>query len=288
MTDPFSTTAELAYKGKSALGENLLGIAGLIAQQKSKERLLEKEAQLKAQYPDPFMAMMAERYGIGNIPSAGAKEIPAIPTSPEEAKLNFIKQNPQYKETDIATKPVYSSIKGQKILSGYEPELNQKAYEQRIKNEEKNSFVKEQAQDALNTIGEVEKGINYFGLTGQLPSMPGTQRTVWETNVNKLLSGKIINLMTQMKEASKTGATGFGQLSERELAVLQEASTALKRGLPPKEAQKYLNEMKLKLQKITSGEQTQGQIPSFNSEQEAEKSGIKGVVIINGKKARID
>jgi hypothetical protein len=118
----------------------------------------------------------------------------------------------------------------------------------------KSQFVKESAYDTLKTIEEVEKGIGNFGLTGGLPSIPGTDRMNWEVNVNKLLSGKVINLMTTMKEASKTGATGFGQLSEKELAVLKEASTALKRGLSPKDAQRYLNDMKKTLNKIADPE----------------------------------
>lgn len=131
--------------------------------------------------------------------------------------------------------------------------------EEKIKQqEERSKFVKDSTIDTLKTIQEVEKGIKNFGVFGSIPSIPGTERKNWEVNVNKLLSGKIIDLMTTMKEASKTGATGFGQLSEKELKVLQEASTALKRGLAPKDAQKYLNDMKLKLQKIIGEGQTQG------------------------------
>ena len=128
------------------------------------------------------------------------------------------------------------------------PEDLQKMQQQK----EKSSFIVEQAQGALNTINEVEKGIGHFGLFGQIPSIPGTPRYTWETNINKLLSGKMIDLMTQMKEASKTGATGFGQLSEKEGQILREASTALKRGLPPEKAQEYLNNMKSALQKVIS------------------------------------
>lgn len=138
-----------------------------------------------------------------------------------------------------------------------EEKLNIEQDEKKKAQEEKSQFVKESALDTLKTIGEVEKGIGHFGLTGQLPSIPGTERATWEANVNKLLSGKIINLMTQMKEASKTGATGFGQLSEKELKVLQEASTALKRGLSPEAAQAILNDMKIKIKKI-AGEESAG------------------------------
>ena len=59
--------------------------------------------------------------------------------------------------------------------------------------------------------------------------------------------------MTKMKEASKTGATGFGQLSEKELKVLKEASTALKKIMNPKDAQRYLDKMEFMLQRIVSG-----------------------------------
>ena len=115
--------------------------------------------------------------------------------------------------------------------------------------------VRDSATDAIDTITEVEKGIGHFGLTGSLPSIPGTPRAKWEANLGKLLSSKVIDVMTKMKEASKTGATGFGQLSEKELKVLQEASTALNRNLSPKDAQEILTNMKTKLQKITASEQ---------------------------------
>lgn len=125
---------------------------------------------------------------------------------------------------------------------------------------QKSEFVISQAQDGLDTIAEVEKGIGYFGAFGQyIPKevMPGTPYYTWRTNIDKLLAGKMINLMTQMKEASKTGATGFGQLSEKEGQILREASTALKRGLPPDKAQEYLNNMKTILQKVVEGNLTQ-------------------------------
>lgn len=134
--------------------------------------------------------------------------------------------------------------------------------EKKKQQEAKSELVKESAQDTLNTIAEIEKGIDRFGLTGNLPAIPGTERATWIANINKLLSGRIINLMTSMKEASRTGATGFGQLSEKELKVLQEASTALKRNLPPEAAQKILNEMKIKLQKIVGVEAEGTQMPS--------------------------
>ena len=59
--------------------------------------------------------------------------------------------------------------------------------------------------------------------------------------------------MSEMKRVSKTGATGFGQLSEKELAVLQNASTALSSDLSPEDALELLDEMERIQKKFLSG-----------------------------------
>ena len=130
-------------------------------------------------------------------------------------------------------------------------EIEQAEKEKQLK--EKSDLIKQNASNTLETLKEVEKGIKYFGMRGQLPSFPGTSRVNWEANVNKLLAGKVLDVMREMKEASKTGATGFGQLSNKELGVLQSAATALKKSLKPEDAQKYLNQMKQALYKVVSG-----------------------------------
>jgi hypothetical protein len=125
---------------------------------------------------------------------------------------------------------------------------------------DRSDFIVGRTQDALNTIAEVKAGKKYFGAVGPVPTVNpwGYERKKWEANVNKLLSGKMIELMTQMKEASKTGATGFGQLSEREGQILRDASTALNRGLSPDDAEKYLTEMEGILQKVINKNSTPG------------------------------
>ena len=134
-----------------------------------------------------------------------------------------------------------------------ENKITQEQQDAKEKSDKAAQIIKDSAQDMLDTIGEVEKGIDYFGLTGPIWAIPGTKKTVWEANVNKLLSGKILDLMTSLKEASKTGATGFGQLSNKELAVLERASTALKKGLPRNEAKKILENMKTNLAIVVQG-----------------------------------
>ena len=115
--------------------------------------------------------------------------------------------------------------------------------------------LKSSAQDNLNTIQKVKEGSKYFGPLGGLPSIAAPEnflgmnskgygeRKDWENNTNKLLSQKVIDIISEMKRVSKTGATGFGQLSEKEGAILQQASTALSRDLPEEQALHYLNEM---------------------------------------------
>lgn len=153
--------------------------------------------------------------------------------------------------------------------------------------EEKNQLKADQeeslrtsAQGMLGSIKEAKKGSKYFGPLGGLPSIAapssipilGTaggsskimgeygERKVWESNVNKILSQKVVDLMAEMKRVSKTGATGFGALSNRELSVLQQASTALNKGLPPEEAVKYLEEIEGMYQKVLGGGQKFGQL----------------------------
>lgn len=123
--------------------------------------------------------------------------------------------------------------------------------------EEKKQYADESlrnsAQENLSTIEQVKKGSKFFGPMGDVPSVyaPSSllgmgnyrDRKNWESNVNKLLSQKAIDVMMEMKKASKNGASGFGALSEKELAVLQSASTALNKGLDPQDALHYLDEM---------------------------------------------
>jgi hypothetical protein len=186
------------------------------------------------------------------------KESIATPISSMSSKENapspFIKKSEGFDEYGIEKLVDYPNPAYDTWLKGQE-----KKQETDIENERKSKYVREATQDTLDTLNEVEKGIDYFGAIGPVPTLNpwDYNRKKWEANVNKLLSGKIIDLMTTMKEASKTGATGFGQLSNKELGVLQEASTALKKGLSPEDAKELLTKMKNKLEKVVNVEQIQ-------------------------------
>jgi hypothetical protein len=136
-------------------------------------------------------------------------------------------------------------------------------------------FIQSGARDMLNTIAEVKKGVNNFGAMGGVPSTPWDyDRKNWESNVDKLLSKRVIDLMNEMKQASKTGATGMGALSEKELAVLQNASTALKRSIGPEQAKKILEDMEQSLNKVISG-QPQGGQPSSQGDVRSQYNALR-------------
>jgi len=149
---------------------------------------------------------------------------------------------------DQKGQPMLRKIKVNIAEKKFNVQEEEKKKQQNIKSE----LVINSTQDTLNTIDEVERGIGYFGAGSLIPAVPTLQpeKLKWQANLRKLLAGKVIDVMTSMKEASKTGATGFGQLSEKELKVLQDASTALKSTLSPKDAQEILSSMKITLDKV--------------------------------------
>ena len=107
----------------------------------------------------------------------------------------------------------------------------------------KSNMVKASATATLKSIGKIKAQSKEFGVFGNLPSIPGKERTIWENNVKKLTADLVINLMAEMKSASQTGATGFGQLNEKELQLLIDGATTLKRDIPEEEALNLLNDM---------------------------------------------
>ena len=165
----------------------------------------------------------------------------------EQAKAGIIKPlNPLVEEkTNLQNE----------VLKLQKQDLETKQGDIKVQKAAKSEQVLNSALDFSNTIKEVKKGTKYFGAFGQIPTLNpwGFERKEWEANINKLLSQKIVDLMNNMKQASRTGATGFGQLNRSELTLLQNASTALNKGLSPAQATKYLDAMEKMSNKIISG-----------------------------------
>ena len=57
--------------------------------------------------------------------------------------------------------------------------------------------------------------------------VPGSKAADADAALNRLTGQLVVELMQEMKAQSRTGATGFGALSERELSLLQGAATKL-------------------------------------------------------------
>ena len=121
--------------------------------------------------------------------------------------------------------------------------------------EAKANLAKVQAQDIYNTASEIEKGSGFFGMMGGMPSyavpstyIPGGKtygdRANWEANIDKLRAGLSLEKIGELRSAGTTGSTGMGVLSDRDINLLTNAATALRRNLEPRDALKYIKDIK--------------------------------------------
>lgn len=179
-------------------------------------------------------------------------------TAPAPAPSPVLGKGPMLKSIKLGgmefTNPNYVDPYKEAILEEKKMKMQDKKDQQALAAEN----IHTEAQNMLDTIQEVKKGKDYFGPLGDMPSIPFVtgnygKRVEWESNVNNLLSKKVIDIMNEMKRASRTGATGFGQLNQSELQLLKNSSTVLNKRLPPDIAMKYLNQMEGIYQKVLNG-----------------------------------
>lgn len=151
----------------------------------------------------------------------------------------------------------YPMIRKKKEITPQDQKAMMDLEDRQKSNQAKAELVKSSAQDALNTISEIKKGIKYFGAAGNIPPLPGEYHKVnWRANFDKLVNTAVINVMNSLKEASKSGATGFGALSDKELGLLQGASTVLRTDMSEEDATRYLNAIEAIQMKILNNGQT--------------------------------
>jgi Tfp pilus assembly protein PilV len=112
----------------------------------------------------------------------------------------------------------------------------------KAKGEQKRQVVNKMAQDTLDAINDVvdEKG----NLTDKVSGVVGTSRmnplnyvpgSSGQTGNSILdnLSGKVIlNLLNEIKSQSASGATGFGNMSDKDLQTLKTAASRLNKSMP--------------------------------------------------------
>lgn len=277
----FAQTSRLGFQagreqaeGSNPLGQFIRNMLSSYQQRKMQDReyamrigLINAEAQAKAQNPTLSDLILAQSLS-GSIAGSGQS---SIPQTPEEAKKQFIGTERGLTAEEVTTEPVYSTYKGQKRISGYQAKITPEAEAARKRGttlqkerealiEKENSF----AQDKLDTIAEIRKGMNYFGLQGVIPAIPNTAKANWQANIDKLLSGEVLKTISELKKQNRTGATGLGALNIEELKVLKNASTALKKSLNKKDANRYLTQMENVYTKILN--KNQSFLPSVQSD----------------------
>jgi hypothetical protein len=116
----------------------------------------------------------------------------------------------------------------------------EEAAQARTVRERQRSTLRDASADALDLIGKLAtvdtSGVatlrpgaaNLFGM--RVPGaayVPGSDTAVAESVLARLVGRRVLDLIAEMKAQSQTGATGFGQLSEAELELLQSAATRL-------------------------------------------------------------
>jgi hypothetical protein len=112
----------------------------------------------------------------------------------------------------------------------------------------------DRADSTIKTIDHLIANKNYFGpLEGAIaPVFAG--KIEFNKNFKNLQANAVMDVLSEMKSQSRTGATGFGALNEKELALIMDAASKLDTRLDEATAAKYLNEMKVNLQKIIDRE----------------------------------
>lgn len=126
--------------------------------------------------------------------------------------------------------------------------------------------IREQAQNALDAMNDLiqvdPKSGKVVGLTPGAAALygkssllgqrfiPGSEAATSRAALDQLTGELVVNLLRDLKAQSRTGATGFGQLSARELDVLQQSATMLKGNISEARAAQELKKLHDKFQAI--------------------------------------
>lgn len=129
--------------------------------------------------------------------------------------------------------------------------------------QEKIDSAKANAESALGAINEIRNSMGYFGrIDAHLPATPGTEKVAWTKNLDRIKAMLTLDNLMELKNASKNGASGLGALSDGERKMLEDAASALDKGLPKEKAAEYLNDIERTLTRVLGGGQSTGQAQS--------------------------
>lgn len=122
---------------------------------------------------------------------------------------------------------------------------NKKAYLD--KTNESLSVIKDLMDDAGNLTTEGARAVGKSSIGNWIPTTKGYSGGL---KINKLRNEQVLNLIKELKEQSKTGATGMGNMSNKDLSVINNAATLLDSGLDEEEFKKQLAIVKSELNDI--------------------------------------
>lgn len=158
----------------------------------------------------------------------------------------------QYNEITGEVKPI--KIEGQNISSITKPGTTTTPQNISLQNIQSKTQETLQALDELldekgKLKNEIKTSIGGSRLFG-LQHLPATEARAGDAKIKRLKSMLIVDLIGEMKAQSKTGATGFGQLNMKELAVLENAASKLDPALDEATFETELNRIREKLKKV--------------------------------------
>jgi len=98
----------------------------------------------------------------------------------------------------------------------------------------------------LNKLQEARGQVGFWstGIPGQVTNgLWGAPSTDLSSTLSSIDADKVISTLGGLKAQSRTGASGFGALSEKELALLKAKVTSLAQSQSPEQLQKHINEL---------------------------------------------
>ena len=101
----------------------------------------------------------------------------------------------------------------------------------------------------LDRMAENEEGLESavgIGSTWLTPSIPGSAASIFEKDFKQYEAQQLINVMMELKSLSKSGATGFGSTSEKEIDFIINSASDLGKGLSDKEFVSRLTKLRTK------------------------------------------
>lgn len=144
--------------------------------------------------------------------------------------------------------------------------------------------IRDKTQGALDEIRDIlndddtltPEGKAATGKSALFARIPFTAGRAGSNSINRIKSQSVLNLIGEMKAQSKTGATGFGNMSNKDLSVLEDAANKLDTYTREEDFVKELKRIRGMLRKIMEDPDT--------TQPEPDRPGT----VSTGKKPRLD